>query len=260
LLATLISFSNEIAVICEATRDTDVQTVLHGVHLDQRLSPVVAGERVKPGILSYLWAGCGFGGSCLPKDVNALRAYARERIVDVPLLDAVMTVNAQRPRSLVDLAEKALGSLRGATITVLGLAFKPETSDLRNSPALQVIQAFQERGAIIRAYDPIVTAEPDLAFPGLSSERHEQLLGLSGGVTLCATKEAALRDSGAAVLVTACPEFLSWNWEELCSIMRQPLVIDGRGALSDVAWPVDVRYLEIGRAPNPAFLSRALAG
>lgn len=243
LLATLISFSNEIAAMCEATPGADVQTVLRGVHLDQRLSPVVAGQRIEPGILSYLWAGCGFGGSCLPKDVNALRAYAHERVIDVPLLDAVMTVNARRPRSLVELTEQAVGSLKGASIAVLGLAFKPGTSDLRDSPAFQVIHELLDRGATVRAYDPIVTAYPrdDRAFSALDCS-----------VRLCATPAEALRDADAAVVVTACPEFLAWDWAELCKLMRGAIVVDGRNALGGARWPTWAQYVPIGRAPETA--------
>ena len=131
LLATLISFSNEISAICEATPGTDVRQVLKGVHLDRRLSPLVNGTRVSPGILDFLRAGSGFGGSCLPKDVYALRSYARSHGVEPHVLDAVTAVNASRPAHLERLAAEAIGSLDGATVAVLGLAFKPGTDDLR---------------------------------------------------------------------------------------------------------------------------------
>ena len=115
LLAALVSFSNEFAALCEATPGTDVDEVLNGLHLDRRLSPIHQGERVTPGILAYLRAGCGFGGSCLPKDVSALRDFARKQGVAPRLLDAVSAVNAGRPAQLVALAEDAMGTLRGAT-------------------------------------------------------------------------------------------------------------------------------------------------
>jgi UDPglucose 6-dehydrogenase len=234
LLATLISFSNEIAALCEVTPSVDVNVVLQSVHLDRRLSPVVNGQRISPGILAYLWAGCGFGGSCLPKDVNALRAYARGRFVTPHLLDAVMAVNALRAAYLERLAEEALGSLRGATVAVLGLAFKPDTSDLRESPAVAVIRLLRSKGANVKAHDPLVTSAP------AGSE-------LDGLATICKTSEEALRDADAALVVTAWPEFAELDWPALCGQMRNPVIIDGRNALETVSWPKGVRYFGIGR-------------
>jgi UDPglucose 6-dehydrogenase/GDP-mannose 6-dehydrogenase len=237
LLATLISFSNEIAALCEVTPSADARVVLQGVHLDRRLSPVVQGQRISPGILSFLWAGCGFGGSCLPKDVNALRAYARERKLTPHVLDAVVTVNTERPAHLERLAEGVLGSLRGATVAVLGLAFKPGTDDLRESAALAVIRLLRNKGAAVKAFDPIVTSAPDGS-------------GLGSLATVCATPEDALRGADAAMIVTACPEFLALDWPALCKQMRQPIIIDGRNALDGVSWPEGVRYFGIGKPPE----------
>lgn len=237
LLATLISFSNEIAALCEVTPSVDVKAVLRGVHLDRRLSPVVNGQRISPGILAFLWAGCGFGGSCLPKDVNALRAYARERSTVPRLLDAVVAVNTERPAYLERLAEQALGSLRGATVAVLGLAFKPGTDDLRESPAVAVIKLLRSKGADVKAYDPIVTSTP-------AGSR------LDGLAKVCTTPEEALRDADAAMVVTACPEFAALDWPILCGQMRRPVIIDGRNALETVLWPKGVQYFSIGRMPD----------
>lgn len=234
LLATLISFSNEIAAVCEATPGTDAEVVLGGAHLDRRLSPVVNGERVSPGILSFLRAGCGFGGSCLPKDVNALRAYARERNVTPHMLDAAININSNRATVLSEMAEEALGSLHGATIAVLGVAFKPFTDDVRESPAVRLIQHLQSRQSRIRVYDPVVGA----ASLGAS---------FNGSVTVCRQGQEALKDADAALIVTAWPEFTQWNWAALCDSMRTPIIIDGRNALTGVAWPHNVRYLGIGR-------------
>jgi len=233
-LATLISFSNEIAEFCEVIPNTDTQVVMRALHLDHRLSPVIDRQRQSLGILSFLWPGCGFGGSCLPKDVNALRAYAREHAVTPYLLDAVMEINSRRPAHLVALAEEALGTLSGATITVLGLTFKPGTDDLRESPALVIIKLLLGKGACVRAYDPIVTS----VVPGIDDR-----------VALCKTPEEALRETDAALLVTAWPEFDSWDWATLCGTMRHQVIIDGRNALDNVSWPENARYISIGRAP-----------
>jgi UDPglucose 6-dehydrogenase/GDP-mannose 6-dehydrogenase len=253
LLATLISLSNEIAALCEATPDTDSETVMQGVRLDRRLSLGAEGQRISPAILSYLAPGCGFGGSCLPKDLNALRAFATERGVDPVLLHAVAAVNAQRPLRLVQMAEEALGSLRGARVALLGLAFKPGTDDLRASPALTIGQQLLAKGARVRAYDPLVQILP--------------AAGLGSEMALCRAPAQVLRDADAALVATACPELAHWDWPRLCSLMCRPLIIDGRNALRNVAWPKGVHYLPIGRAaengngqdgagaPAPAYLA-----
>ncbi|HWN10335.1 MAG TPA: UDP-glucose/GDP-mannose dehydrogenase family protein [Pyrinomonadaceae bacterium] len=240
LLATLISFSNEIAALCEVTPDTDVDVVLGGVHLDRRLSGV-NGERISPGVLSFLRAGCGFGGSCLPKDVNALRAYARQQSVTPSLLDAVMAINAERPARLVRLAEDALGSLEGATVALLGLAFKAGTDDVRESPALAVMNHLLSKGAVVRSYDPIFTSAP----AGLRVDEN---------VHFCHTLREALAGADAALVITGWPEFAEADWKTLPGEMRRQLIIDGRNFLRDVSWPQGVTYLTIGRMPESAIV------
>ena len=231
LLATLVSFSNEFAALCEATPGTDVEEVLSALHLDRRLSPVRNGVRTTPDIASYIRAGCGFGGSCLPKDVSALRDFARKQGTTPRLLDAVSAVNAARPARLADMAEDALGSLHGATIAVLGLAFKPGTDDLRDSPALAVIEQLTRKGAIIRAYDPLIFAMP--------------------GIRVCGSARDALTGADAAIIVTAWPEFAAFDWAALTQGMRRALLIDGRNALRDIALPESVTCLPIGRYSQP---------
>jgi len=238
LLATLVSFANEFAAFCEATPDTDVEEVLTGLFLDRRLSPVLHGERVVPGILAYLRAGCGFGGSCLPKDVAALRDFARKRGVTPRLLDAVEAVNAARPSQLVAIAEQTLGTLRGAAIAVLGLAFKPGTDDLRDSPALSVIAQLRERGAAVRGYDPLISAAPSAI----------------AGIDVCRSAGEALTGADAAIVVTAWPEFAELDWSELCRKMRRPVLIDGRNALRAADIPDEMTLVSIGKhfAPEGA--------
>lgn len=232
LLATLISFSNEISGLCELIPDTDVETIMDGLHLDRRLCPTVDGRLVTPGILSYLRAGCGFGGSCLPKDVNALRAFAHEQGKVLHLLDAVMAVNRERPSHLVTMTEQVLGGLRDRIVTVLGLAFKPGTDDLRDSPAIALIECLLNKGAIVRGYDPVAL----LAAHSVMNKR----------VELCDTAESALSHSEAALIAIAWPEFAHWDWNILTSMMRRPVIIDGRNALRKVNLPKDVKYVPIG--------------
>lgn len=238
LLATLISFSNELAGICERLPNTDVEEVLRVLHLDRRWSPVLEGRRISPEILSYLRAGCGFGGSCLPKDLQALETFARAQGIAPRLLEAVMAVNRQRPLQLVKLLEGALSSLEGAVVAVLGLAFKPGTDDVRESPALAVIEALIRAGASVNAYDPVA---------GPQARPH-----LDGRVRVCQTADEALAEADAAVLVTAWPEFAALDWPAMCRRMRQPIVVDGRSALRSVRWPAGVTYLPIGQAPSMA--------
>jgi UDPglucose 6-dehydrogenase len=233
LLSVVISFGNEIASLCEATPGTDVETVMEGLFLDRRLSPTVNGARIRPEILAYMRAGIGFGGSCLPKDVSALRGYGKRHGVPTHLLDAVMTTNANRPARVVKMAETALGGLTGKTIALVGVAFKPGTDDLRNSPAISILHALWNRGARVQAYDPFVSpAAADRA-------------GLNGAYRQ--TLELAVKDADAALLTTADPALRHADWERLISGMHTPVLIDGRNVLRNVTLPARVRYYPIGK-------------
>src|SRR5262249_16723414 len=153
---------NEIAALCEATEGTDVDQVLDGLHLDRRITTPVEGHApVRPGLVTYLRAGCGFGGSCLPKDVTALRVYGKNRGVTPDLLNAVLEVNKRRPETLVGMVKDAIGNLGGARVAVLGIAFKQGTDDLRDSPALAILRLLRSEGAKLCAYDPFVSSLPD---------------------------------------------------------------------------------------------------
>jgi UDPglucose 6-dehydrogenase/GDP-mannose 6-dehydrogenase len=231
LLATLISFSNELAAMCEATPGADVAEVLNALHLDRRFS---AHGSNRPGILTYLRAGCGYGGSCLPKDVAAIRHYAFGQGVTSKLLDAVAAVNETRPVQLVGLAKQALGNLRGCTIAVLGLAFKPGTDDLRDSPALTVIKLLKQEASVIRAYDPMISALPDIE-----------------GVTVCRSARDAVVGCDAAIIATAWPELAGCDWKQLCAVMRAPVVLDGRNALAADQLPASAIYIPIGKYFEP---------
>ena len=215
LLATLISFSNEMANLVSAARDVDICEVLAGVHLDHRVSPILEnGSRVTPGVVKYLAAGCGFGGSCFPKDVRALAAYGRAAGVPMPLLEAVVRVNDAQPEQMIQLLRRRFDSLDGRAVTVLGLAFKPGTDDMRESPAIPVVRSLREEGATVTVYDP-VAGEAAAAHFG------------EGGVTVGDNLERSLDGAEAILLVTAWPEFLELP-HLLASRSPQPLVVDGR--------------------------------
>jgi len=217
LLATMISFANEIGNLCAATGDVDVIDVQRGVHLSHYLTLTAAdGDRLEAPITSFLAAGCGFGGSCLPKDVRALISAGGDRGQPMHLLRAVMEVNGAQPDEVIRLAEQSAGDLRGRAVTVLGLAFKPGTDDTRESPAIPIIERLLARGANVTVHDPVVTHLP----PTLEHS----------SIRLVADLDAALEDSEVVVLVTR------WDmYEELPLLLAglddPPIFLDGRRML-----------------------------
>jgi UDPglucose 6-dehydrogenase len=218
LLATMISFSNEIANLCSAIGDVDVVDVMKGVHLDKRLSPFTSeGDRIKVPFTTYLEAGCGFGGSCFPKDVQALIAHGKKAGYRMRLLNAVMEVNKEQPRAVLELLRKHIPNAAGKRISILGLAFKPGTSDTRESPAIPIIKELVGEGAIIRAFDP---------FAGAAIA---EMFG-PGKIELAATLEKAIADAEAILVLTRWPEFT--RLESLIEgLANAPVVIDGRRML-----------------------------
>ncbi len=231
LLATLISFSNEIANLSAVSEGVDVLDVLHAVHLDRRVSPILpGGERVRPGLVSYLGAGCGYGGSCFPKDVKGLVAHAAAAGVEMPVLASVIRTNQAQPGEMIRLLRKHFDSLDGVDVAVLGLAFKPGTDDMRESPAIPLIRLLEEGGARVRAFDPVAGEEGRRRFQG-------------NGVRVCDSLSDAVEGAQAVLLVTRWPEF-----EVLPSLLADrsdpPVVVDGRRMLA----PGQVaRYEGIGR-------------
>lgn len=233
LLATLISFANEVAGLCERTPGTDVDIVMDGVHLDRRLAPVVDGRRVRPDVVSYLRAGSGFGGSCFPKDVTALRQFGRAQGVSTPILDAVLDVNARRPGEVAALADAIAGGLAGKVVAMLGVTFKADTDDVRESPALALIRALADRGAVVQAYDPLYATASELA--GCPAR-------------LMPSLEAAVSGADVTVVGTGWPEFRDADWGALCAKMREPVLLDARNYLRGTALPPALAYWPIGRA------------
>lgn len=239
LLALLISFSNEIGAICESATGVDAEEVMSALHLDRRLSPSVDGLRVAPDILQYLRAGCGFGGSCLPKDVRALAHHARSIGVDPRMLDATVRVNDDRPRALVHLLTEELGSLKDASVAVLGLTFKPGTDDLRDSPAVAIVARLVRLGARVRAYDPAAGEESRRIWAGNSAVR------------ICESACDACDGAHAAVVATAWPEFGQLDWPRLRRAMAGAILVDGRRLLSPTAMVrAGFRYRAVGCGPG----------
>ncbi len=206
-LATKISFINEIANVCEET-GADVLEVARGMGLDRRIGT------------HFLQPGIGFGGSCFPKDVSALKQLAGNSGYHFQLLTAVIEVNELQKRRVIGKLQKHLGSLVGKRITLLGLAFKANTDDMREASSLVLGARLQADGAKVRAYDPIAEHEARKLMTGV--EFADSALG-------------ALEDADACILVTEWPEFAELNWEEVAGRMRGRLVIDGRNFLDHEA-------------------------
>ncbi len=239
LLATLISFSNEIGNLCSAIPGIDAREVWRGVHLDRRFSPVKADREHPPGVVEYLWHGLGFGGSCFPKDVAALQGFGHKLGTPTAILDAVLNVNRLQPMRIVSLLEQEM-ALGGRTIAILGLAFKPGTDDLRHSPAIPVVEALMERGAHVVVHDPI-------AMPGA---KHDPVLRHA---TFAVDWQSAVKGADACCLITSWPEYREIQPADFSSYMNRPLVIDGRGLFDPVALAkAGVKWKGIGYTPEAA--------
>lgn len=236
LLGTLISFSNEIANICERIPGANVIEVLRGVYLDKRLNPIVNRKRINPQILTYIFPGCGFGGSCLPKDIGALTSFAIQKGYHPKLLSAVLEINKKRAARIINLLEKKLGDLAEKKIGILGLAFKPNTDDIRNSPAIPIIKNLIARKAIVSVYDPVVGPERiKTIFNGFNLE-------------FCDSLNKVIKGKDACLLTNRWPEFRKITPELLKKEMKNPLFLDGRDFLEPKKFKGKIKYIGIGLA------------
>jgi UDPglucose 6-dehydrogenase len=221
-LATKISFINEIANVCEEV-GADVEVVARGMGLDRRIGP------------SFLKAGIGFGGSCFPKDVSALKQLAGNSGYHFQLLTSVIEVNELQKRRVIGKLKKHLGGLEGRRVALLGLAFKPETDDMREASSLVLAARLLAEGAEVVAYDPVVDG---------AAERLR-------GVIMRPSAEEALEGADAGVLVTEWSSIVNLDWGSLAATMREPVIIDGRNALDPQAMRAHgFRFEGIGRVPG----------
>ncbi|WP_354701294.1 UDP-glucose 6-dehydrogenase TuaD [Paraconexibacter sp. AEG42_29] len=221
-LATKISFINEIANVCEET-GADVVEVALGMGLDDRIGP------------KFLQAGVGFGGSCFPKDVNALKQLAGNSGYHFQLLNAVIEVNELQKRRVMGKLEKHVGSLVGKKIALLGLAFKPNTDDMREATSLVLSARLQAAGAFVSAFDPIA---------------EEEARKLIQGVDFASSALDAVTGADAVVLVTEWQEFQELDWSAVKAAMGGNVLVDGRNALDPVAVrAAGLVYEGIGRGP-----------
>lgn len=233
LLATMISFSNEIGNLCASIPDVDVTEVMRGVHLDKRLSPILPdGNRITPAFTTYLEAGCGFGGSCFPKDVKALIAHGRKLGRNMQLLDAVVEVNIAQPAAILTLLATHFHLLEDVRVTVLGLAFKPGTDDIRESPAIPIITELLARKARVTAFDPVARLEAEKVFG-------------NGALDFTESLHEAVENAQAVLLLTRWPQF-DLLPEIFARRSKQPVLIDGRRMLHKHSVE---RYEGIGLGP-----------
>ena len=219
-LATKISFINEIANLCERI-GCDVHDVARAIGMDRRIGG------------KFLHPGPGFGGSCFPKDTQALASVARQYGSDSMIVDAVIEVNRRQRLAMIPKIEKLLGELKGKTVAILGLAFKPETDDMREAPAIDIISGLLERGATVRAYDPVAMTEAAKVLPEVSFARDEY---------------EAVTDADALVFVTEWNQFRALDMRRVRDLMKSPRI----GDLRNIYDPADMRalgfeYVGVGR-------------
>lgn len=220
-LATKITFINEIADLCERV-GADIQQVARGIGLDNRIGA------------KFLHAGPGFGGSCLPKDTAALIKTAREAGAPLSIVETVVAVNDARKRAMADRVAAAMGGdLRGRTVAVLGLSFKPNTDDMREAPSIPLITALKDRGASVRAYDPAGMARAGQFLPD---------------IVYCPDAYDCARNADAVVIVTEWEEFRALDLVKLKKLLRRPLIVDLRNIYPPEQMAnLGFTYVSIGR-------------
>jgi UDPglucose 6-dehydrogenase len=219
-LAVKISFINEIADLCEAV-DADVQDVARGIGLDNRIGP------------KFLHAGPGYGGSCFPKDTLALLQTADAAGVDQRIVRTTVAVNDERKAAMADRVERAAGGLSGKKVAVLGLAFKPNTDDMRDAPSIPLIAGLIERGASVAAFDPVAREQAEKAI---------------SGVNFSASAAAAAKDADVLVIVTEWDEFRALDLRGIAAAMRGKVLVDLRNVYDrEEVERVGLTYFGIGR-------------
>ena len=219
-LATKISFANSIADLCEKISHADIGIVMNGVGLDKRISN------------SFLNAGVGFGGSCLPKDLQTLISFSDQLEQKSSLLKATMEINRLRPKILLKKAKEKLGSIQGKKISILGLAFKPNTDDIRHAPSLPIIKNLLKENAIISVFDP-------KAMPNMESIFHKSIL-YAKSVSDC------VKNSDCCIILTEWDIFKKLSPQKIVRHMNKPIIIDGRRIFSN-SNTLNIDYYCVGK-------------
>ncbi len=234
MLATRISFMNEMAMLAGAL-GADIDAVRRGIGSDRRIGS------------HFLYAGCGYGGSCFPKDVRALARTAASVGRSMPLLDAVEAVNERQKLVVIDQLEDALGDLGGMTIALWGLAFKPGTDDMREAPSQAVVRELARRSAKVRAYDPV------------AADEGRRVLADVNGIEFVESAMEALRGADALVIVTEWKEFRSVDLDAMRALMRRAVIVDGRNIVDPhAARAAGFDYSGIGRPRQISSTRQAL--
>ena len=220
MLATRISFMNEIAQLCEKV-GADVKSVAKGVGLDNRIGP------------RFLQAGMGYGGSCFPKDVKALSELMKQNKVKDKLLSAVNTINEDQRKFIFQKIKKLISPLKGKSIAIWGLAFKPKTDDIREAPSIDIIRELQKSGAKIRAFDPVAKINAKKVLKG---------------ITFCSDPYSTVKGCDALLVATEWNEFRVLDFEHVKRLLKQPNIIDGRNIYEpDEMRKAGFNYLGVGR-------------
>jgi UDPglucose 6-dehydrogenase/GDP-mannose 6-dehydrogenase len=232
LLATQISAMNEIANLAAALGGVDVMDVLAGVQLDKRWNPILSdGNRANPAILSYLVPGCGFGGSCFPKDVQALRSQGEQLALPMHMLNAVLNVNDVQPEQTIDILQRAQPDLKGKRVLVLGLAFKPGTDDVRESASLKIVSRLASEASQVIAHDPIATENFRVALGAAATP-----------VRFIAEWRDEVPNADVIVVATRWPEYQALSEFDLSG----KILFDARRAFTPSQF-AGAEYLAIGR-------------
>ena len=228
-LAMKVSFINMIARLCEKIPHADVEVVARGIGLDKRIGA------------HFLKAGLGFGGSCFPKDLKALLAFAKRLNVRLPLVEATLQINEDQPLRAVQMAEELLGDLKGKRVAILGLAFKPNTNDMRNAVSIKLINELLKRDTMVVAYDPAAI------------DNAKRIFG--NKIRYAKSARECLRGAEAAIIVTEWDEFKQLTPDDFIKCMKHPIMIDGRRIYDPDQISIKLTYKAIGLGPrylNPA--------
>jgi UDPglucose 6-dehydrogenase len=229
-LAMKVSFINMIANLCQKLPGADVEVIAEGIGLDKRICPL------------FLRAGAGWGGSCFRKDLEAILDFASKKRVELPLIDATLEINNTQPYRMVDLAKGLIGDLIGKKVSVLGLAFKPDTDDMRDAVSIKVVKKLLEEGARVAVYDP------------KAMENAKKIFGNS--VEYAGSLDDCLRDSSCALIVTEWEVFKKLTPKDFIKLMKVPAVVDGRRIYKAEAFSPNLRFAAVGLGERGTAIQR----
>jgi UDPglucose 6-dehydrogenase len=224
-LATKVSLINSIANLCEMIPGSDVEVVANAIGLDPRIGSL------------FLKAGLGWGGSCFPKDLKAIVAFTRKLGIELPIVDAALRINELQPALSVEKAKMLLGGLKGKRIGILGLAFKPDTDDIREAVSIRIIEKLRDEGAEVRAYDPAAMENARRMF--------------QGNLFLARSAQECIEGTDCCILVTEWEEFKRLKPEDFKARMHRPILIDGRRLYDAQTFAEKLQYYAVGLGKEP---------